>query len=232
MRAIEAAAIASGRVTALDLMERAGEGIVAAVLARWPALAARPGRAVVLCGPGNNGGDGFVVARLLAARGWDVRALFWGRRDRLSPEAIEAWRAWAAAGRIVELGHGVVPRWFWDHDPPHDGLGPGDLVVDALFGIGLTRPATDLLRVFQRYAPPVGRRWHVVAVDVPSGIDADTGRPPPGDAGGTALPLHAFADLTVTFHASKPCHVAEPGRGICGEVAVADIGLGPRAGAA
>ena len=72
MRAIEAAAMASGRVTGPELMERAGAGVAEAVLLHWPAFARTPQRAVVLCGPGNNGGDGFVVARLLAARGWQV----------------------------------------------------------------------------------------------------------------------------------------------------------------
>ena len=102
MRAIEGAAIASGAVTGLALMERAGQGVVEAVFETWPALApegwggrgaARGGgpagahRAVVLCGPGNNGGDGFVVARLLAGLGWAVEVFLYGEADRLPPDA-------------------------------------------------------------------------------------------------------------------------------------------------
>ena len=72
MRAIEQAAIESGEVTGLELMERAGRGVVEAIFEEWPELAKTPHRAVILCGPGNNGGDGFVVARLLKEWGWEV----------------------------------------------------------------------------------------------------------------------------------------------------------------
>ena len=94
MKAIEAAAIASGEVTGLELMERAGAGVVAAVLEEWPEMALTPQRAVVLCGPGNNGGDGFVVARLLRERGWEVEVFLYGDPSRLPPDAalIPRWR--------------------------------------------------------------------------------------------------------------------------------------------
>ena len=78
MRAIEAAAIASGEVTGLELMERAGRGVVEAIFEEWPELAQTSHRAVVLCGPGNNGGDGFVVARLLKQWGWEVEVFLYG----------------------------------------------------------------------------------------------------------------------------------------------------------
>ncbi|NCW68875.1 MAG: bifunctional ADP-dependent NAD(P)H-hydrate dehydratase/NAD(P)H-hydrate epimerase, partial [Marivivens sp.] len=84
MRATEGAAMSSGRVTGLELMERAGQGVVESILAKWPTLAAAPDLAVVLCGPGNNGGDGFVIARLLAERGWEVACFFAGDAARLS----------------------------------------------------------------------------------------------------------------------------------------------------
>ncbi len=85
MRAIEAAAIASGEVTGLELMERAGRGVVAAIFTEWPELAAGSLRAVVLCGPGNNGGDGFVVARLLTGCGWQVAVFALG--PSVTPDA-------------------------------------------------------------------------------------------------------------------------------------------------
>jgi len=227
MRAIEAAAIAAGAVTGRALMERAGAGVVAAILAEWPDLAGRAGRAVVLCGPGNNGGDGFVVARLLHGRGWEVTAWLYGDPDRLPPDARANSDRWRQLGRLGLLPRPVVARWFFDYLPAADGLGPGDLAVDALFGLGLARPATDVARLFQRYSPP-GRSWRTVAVDVPSGIDADTGLPPPdGPACGAAGPVPAAfdADLTVTFHAAKPGHRAGAGRPPFGRVVVVDIGL-------
>ena len=88
MRALEQAAIASGEVTGLDLMERAGAGVVEAILAEWPDLALTSHRAVVLCGPGNNGGDGFVVARLLKQRGWEVEVFLHGDPEKLPPDSF------------------------------------------------------------------------------------------------------------------------------------------------
>jgi hydroxyethylthiazole kinase-like uncharacterized protein yjeF len=87
MRAIEQAAIESGRVTGLELMERAGRGVVQAILAEWPELATSRREALVLCGPGNNGGDGFVVARLLSERGWEVEVFLYGDPEKLPPDA-------------------------------------------------------------------------------------------------------------------------------------------------
>ncbi len=227
MRAIEAAAIAAGVATGLELMERAGAGVVAAILAEWPELAGHPGRAVVLCGPGNNGGDGFVVARLLHGRGWQVTLWLYGDPGRLPPDARANCDRWRELGALRHLPRPVVARWFFDYLPAADGLGPGDLAVDALFGIGLARPATDVARLFQRYSPP-DRRWRTVAVDVPSGIDADTGLPPTDPAGVPApglIPPAFDADLTVTFHAAKRGHRAGAGRPPFGRVVVVDIGL-------
>ncbi|MFN3643856.1 MAG: NAD(P)H-hydrate epimerase [Gemmobacter sp.] len=211
MRAIEAAAIASGAVSGRALMERAGAGVVAAMLDLWPDLAAKPGRAMVLCGPGNNGGDGFVIARLLAQRGWQATVLMLGDPARLPPDAAAARRDWAAIGPTRALAAGA--------DPGPADLGPGDVVIDALYGIGLSRPARDAAHLFARFMREA-RPWRVVAVDVPSGIDADTGAPP----GGGPAP-HAAADLTVTFHRPKPGHVAGAGRPPFGTVRVVDIGL-------
>src|SRR6056297_1403791 len=127
MRAVETAAIESGAVTGLDLMERAGRGVVKATFARWPDMARAPGRAVVLCGPGNNGGDGFVVARLLAGRGWEVEVFALGDPERLPPDAASNYRRWSALGATRPLAAADE-----SHEAP--------LVVDALFGTGLARP--------------------------------------------------------------------------------------------
>jgi hydroxyethylthiazole kinase-like uncharacterized protein yjeF len=214
MRALEAAAIATGQVTGLELMERAGRGVVAAVLAEWPELATAPQRAVVLCGPGNNGGDGFVVARLLKARGWEVDVFLYGDPDKLPPDARANGERWRAMGRVAALDDrrdGVVASL--------GGRQPA-LVVDALFGTGLTRPpGGDLDRVLARVSRCRDERGGTVpwvAVDVPSGLCADSGRNL-----GCRLPC----DLTVTFHARKAGHLLAEGPRLCGAVRVIDIGL-------
>lgn len=185
----DAAAIAAG-TPELVLMERAGQAVADAVCARFPRQ-----NATVLCGPGNNGGDGYVVARLLRDRGWPVEV------HSLSEPATQDAQAMSA-------------RWQGPTKPLNGVLEPG-VWIDALFGAGLTRPldgpaAAAALRMAE--APQ-----RVVAVDIPSGVPGDTGLPK-GPA--------AAAAITVTFHAKKPAHVLEPGRSRCGEVIVADIGLG------
>lgn len=230
MRRIERAAIDAGEVSGLTLMERAGRGVVEAVFEAWPELAGRRGaspphpssnlgpnlgpnlgeyldqketcRAVVLCGPGNNGGDGFVVARLLAERGWLVEVYLMGDAARLLPDARANFERWR------ELGE-VKPLEAWR---PGEGAGVA-LVVDALFGTGLTRP-------FDEHGSLSLEGPRIVAVDVPSGICADSGRwlgdCPEGRAG---------ADLTVAFHAAKRGHYLADGPVACGRVVVCDIGL-------
>jgi len=200
MRKLEADAIAAGRVCGRAMMEQAGRGVVDATLARWPHLAARPGRAVVLCGPGNNGGDGYVVARHLAARGWQAACYALGDPARLPPDARANHDAWAAEGTVAPLAEAPA------------ALAGADLVVDALFGIGLARGlGPEVLAAF--YAVPAAA--HRVAVDVPSGRETDTG---------AVLGQGAFpADLVVTFHARKPVHAALAGEGV--ETVVVDIGL-------
>lgn len=212
MRRAEQAAIAAGDVSGLDLMERAGQGVVAAVMARYPALAVGWHHARVLCGPGNNGGDGFVVARLLTDRGWRVTVHLHGDADSLPPDAAINCARWQAMGGIRPL------------DEAREGFGgaPVDLVVDAVFGTGLSRPLDR--RIGQPLAD-VGdwcrgraNRPPVVAVDVPSGLCSDSGR----DMGA------GFAcDLTVTFHRAKTGHYLADGPALCGSVEVVDIGLPP-----
>ncbi|GGD33068.1 NAD(P)H-hydrate dehydratase [Sinisalibacter lacisalsi] len=212
MRAIEGAAIASGAVTGDALMERAGAGVLAEVFGHWPELAARAGDAVVLCGPGNNGGDGFVIARLLADRGWRVSLGFLGTPDRLPPDARSNHDRWAALGPVLGLDEALA------------ALGGADLAVDALFGTGLARPLEGVAaRAANALAEMAWAEGRVVAVDAPSGLCMDSGRPlapPEGDG-------VAAATLTVSFHALKLGHVLAEGPARCGRAVVADIGLTP-----
>jgi hydroxyethylthiazole kinase-like uncharacterized protein yjeF len=191
MTAADRAAIAAGTSGAV-LMERAGEGVAEAIAKRFS-----PCRTLVLAGPGNNGGDAYVVARLLKARGFDVRV------EALAPPRTDDASQAAAA-------------WDGPTAPLKGEFGDAELVVVGLFGAGLDRPlageALRLARASERIAA------RVVAIDLPSGLSGDTARPV-GDA--------AFhAGLTVTFGRRKLGHVLQPGRGFCGQVVVADIGLG------
>jgi hydroxyethylthiazole kinase-like uncharacterized protein yjeF len=186
------AAIAAGTPGSL-LMERAGTAVADAICARF-----RIQPAVVACGPGNNGGDGYVAARLLKSRGWPVEV-----RALAEPAASDAQAA----------------RALWDGTVgPLSGDFGGALVVDALFGAGLARALDGEAAAAALRMAETSER--VVAVDLPSGVAGDTGK---------SLGPSASAQLTVTFQAKKPAHVLEPGRSRCGEIVVADIGLGATA---
>jgi len=191
-RAADAAAIAAG-ASGFDLMTRAGEAVAAAVMDRWPS-----GPVVVLCGPGSNGGDGFVAACALKARGRDVRLAAMVDRSALNGDAAKAAAAWQ--GPVAHLEVSLF-------------AGAG-VIVDALFGAGLDRPLDAGLQSLLRAAAASGAP--ILAVDLPSGLNGDTGKPM-----GYAPPAAA----TVTFHRKKPAHVLLPGRDLCGEIIVADIGL-------
>jgi NAD(P)H-hydrate epimerase len=195
MARADAAAIASG-IAGITLMENAGAAVAEAVIARH--LRAPT---IVLCGPGNNGGDGLVVARRLAAVGWPVRVALLGERARLRGDAALAARAWS--GDTVPLAPTVL-----------EGSG---LVIDALFGAGLTRPLDGA--ALATIAAVAAARLPVVAIDVPSGVHGDT-----GEVLGAAAP----ARTTVTFHRAKPGHLLLPGRERVGELLVADIGIPER----
>lgn len=191
MRAIDAASASAG-VSTRTLMENAGRAVAEAIVRRFPQ---RP--TAVLCGPGNNGGDGWVAARALREMGWPVWVETLVPREALKGDAADA--AAAFAGEVYSAGA----------DNPM-----ADLFVDALFGAGLSRPLEDeALRLARTLA---GRSERVVSVDVPSGLAGDDGQP---------LGDRCFhAGLTVTFVRKKPAHVLMPGRAWCGEVVVADIG--------
>jgi hydroxyethylthiazole kinase-like uncharacterized protein yjeF len=185
----DAAAIAAG-TPGLTLMERAGTAVADAVCARFARQAT-----TVLCGPGNNGGDGYVAARLLKDRGWPVEVKSFGEPATQDAQAASA-------------------RWRGPTQPLNGALEPG-VWIDALFGAGLSRPLDGPAAAAALAMAETPER--VVAVDVPSGVPGDTGKP---------LGPAARAAMTVTFHAKKPAHLLEPGHGRCGEVIVADIGLG------
>ena len=208
MRAIEQAAIEAGSVTGLELMERAGRGVVEAVFEEWPELAQAPHKAVVLCGPGNNGGDGFVVARLLKEWGWEVEVFLYGDAERLPPDAKVNCERWE------EMGD--VSGW----DPDAISRTEAALYVDAVFGAGLTRGPDDevLEPLTELYV--TGRTFdRLVAVDAPTGLCMDSGRPLSPNYGAV------YAFLTVTFHQARVGQFLDDGPAYCGEIAVKEIGL-------
>lgn len=197
-------------------MERASEAVARECVRAIVASPLRGERVVVLCGTGNNGGDGFGVARLLRRSPvtGEVTVLLAGSRGRVSGDAAEMLRRLEEEGATVAEIDGA------------SGLEPlrgATLVVDALFGTGLSRPIEEssLLALSVRLAS--SHRAFVVAVDVPSGLDS-------GSAGSNVP--HVRADLTVTFGFPKPVHTQAPAAGSCGRVVVADIGLLPHAGVA
>jgi hydroxyethylthiazole kinase-like uncharacterized protein yjeF len=265
MQAVEAAAIASGQVTGLELMERAGRGVVEAIFEEWPELAPPPGalpsqlsvdwgpaprqwssdqwrttgsppgyletdegaekpyaphRAVVLCGPGNNGGDGFVVARLLKGWGWEVEVFLYGDPGKLPPDARVNYERWVGMGEVGSL---IKPAKI---DALKLGAGERGVLVDAVFGTGLTRPLEEELRIaivgFLSRVPI--SFLHSVAVDVPSGICSDSGKALVGDRGFGA---EWHYDLIVTFHRLRVGHCLFQRSA---RVVVRDIGLDSQAG--
>ena len=174
------------------LMQHAGEAVARELLHRWT-----PRRVTVLCGPGNNGGDGFVVAIALARSGWAVRLALLGDINGLRGDAHHFAQRWT--GGVEPLTPQVVDD--------------AELIVDSLFGSGLSRrldsQVTDTLTCATRRGIPI------IAVDVPSGVMGDSGE----DLGAAA------AVCTVTFARKKPGHLLLPGRDLCGDIVVADIGI-------
>jgi ADP-dependent NAD(P)H-hydrate dehydratase / NAD(P)H-hydrate epimerase len=192
MARADAAAIESG-VSGETLMENAGTAVAREIALRW---SARP--TVVLCGPGNNGGDGYVVARLLARMGWPVTVASSVPPDRMKDDAARHAALWL--GATAPLAPQVL-----------DGKA---LVVDALFGAGLVRDLEGTLRATLEAAQ--ARGMTLVSVDVPSGVDGNSG---------AVLGFAPQCHLTVTFFRKKPGHLLLPGRVLAGETVVAGIGI-------
>ena len=182
--------IASG-ISEIRLMENAGHPVAQAIMERWT-----PCPVLVLCGPGNNGGDGFVAARLLAEAGWPVRLALLVPLEQLKGSAAHHAALWN--GPVEAL----VPA----------ALDGAQLIVDAIFGAGLSRALEGAAA--ETLTEAASRSLTIVAVDVPSGLMGNTGV----DAGAVA------AALTVTCFRKKPGHLLQPGKSLCGELLVADIG--------
>jgi NAD(P)H-hydrate epimerase len=199
MAKADAFAVAHG-VPSLVLMENAGRAVADAIAVRF-----KPCAVTVLCGPGNNGGDGFVVARLLDEYGFSVRVA-----EGFDPKGDAAAMSEKWKGARVALAP--------------EALDGAKLVVDALFGAGLSRP----LEGAPAQVVETLNGLPVVAIDVPSGMSGDTGQPfsnvapALADAPGAVV---VRAVLTVTFFRKKPGHLLLPGRVLCGETVVADIGI-------
>ncbi|HVV92020.1 MAG TPA: NAD(P)H-hydrate dehydratase [Hyphomicrobiales bacterium] len=194
MTAADAAAVAAG-TPGIALMEAAGRAVADVVEEGFPAAHC----VVVACGPGNNGGDGFIAARLLAERGRAVSVALLGGRDALKGDAAAAAARWS--GATAPFAPALL-----------DGC---DLVVDALFGAGLGRDLDGPARAAVEAINAAGKP--VVAVDLPSGVDGATGA-----VRGAAI----RAAATVTFFRLKPGHMLLPGRALCGRRVLAPIGIG------
>ena len=211
MRRADAWAMEFG-VAGRALMEHAGAAVAQAALEMLNARGAGR-RVLVLAGPGNNGGDGFVAARILKGRGCSVRVALLGERANLKGDAARAAGEWD--GEVLPLAAIM--------DAGEAAFQPYDLVIDALFGAGLNGPLAGVAAAVAALLTRAHRHSEVsvLAVDVPSGINGDTGKPPEGG-------LAIAADMTVTFFRKKPAHLLYPGRTLCGEVRVADIGIPER----
>lgn len=193
MKKADAATIATG-ISGIELMRRAG----LAVAETAKGMITKQAKVVVAAGPGQNGGDGFIAASLLAKQGYQVSLGLLGSLERLSGDSALAAQDWKDRIALVE----------------ELAFADADLIIDALFGTGLTRDLEGAARLAVEHMNASGRP--ILAVDLPSGIDGDSGA-----VRGVAV----RATRTVTFAARKPCHLLMPGRSFSGQVEVADIGI-------
>jgi len=195
-------------IASYSLMTRAGEAVADAAARRWPERI-RAG-VVVVAGRGNNGGDGLVAARRLSERGATVRVILLGRGDELRGDARRAHEEWLRKGHVLEAAT----------EETVDGAfsGADGVIIDAIFGTGLN---AEVKGVTRRAVEEINRAAAaVIAVDIASGVNADTG---------AIMGAAVAADLTVSFGAAKFGHVSYPGAGCCGALELADIGFAPAA---
>ena len=206
MQLLDAEAIHSHGVPGLELMERAGRQSAALIMTEYSELASP--KALVLAGKGNNGGDGYVVARLLGEKGWLVKVVVLvGREEIQGDAAVNLNRLPEQIELAFCRDEAAVTHCLQD-------LAPYSVIVDALFGTGLTHPVAGRYRLAIDTVNTADRP--VVAIDIPSGIHGTTGK-----VLGTAL----HADLTVTFAIAKLGHVLYPGAAHAGRIKVVDIGI-------
>lgn len=208
IRELDRRAIEERHIPSIELMERAAAGVAEAALELLPG---KPGkcRAAVLCGAGNNGGDGIAAARLLFLQGVRVRAFLAGAYEKLTPDALEETR------RLSECGVELEP--FDPDDPAQRAWVLGaDVCIDALFGVGLSREIAPDSAFAAAVALLNESRGKVVAADIASGVSADTG---------AVLGCAVKADKTITFTFPKFGHFVGAGGVLCGQVEVRDIGI-------
>jgi len=205
LRAIDRAAIDEIGIPAMVLMETAGRAVADAAVRM---LGAQRGHVMVVCGPGNNGGDGFVAARVLLDRDRDAVVYLAAERSAVRGDAGSYLAIFERAGGVVRSI--ATPAELIALAGRATGAA---LVIDALFGVGLARPIEGHLA---EVVAMMGRAPRVLAVDIPSGLDADTGR---------VLGAAVIAQRTVTMAACKVALVSAPGFARCGELEVADIGI-------
>ncbi|MDP1723076.1 MAG: NAD(P)H-hydrate dehydratase [Alphaproteobacteria bacterium] len=180
-------------VSLSDLMEKAGKAVFDIILERFPSQ-----KTLILVGPGNNGGDGYVVALLLEKAGWEVDVASFNNKPPTSLLALEKYQKWAGTFKNISDIH------FDDYS----------LIIDAIFGIGLSKSVEDPLL---NYINKINQsNVTIVSIDIPTGISADNG---------TILSAAIHANLTITFNFLKPGHVLLPSSIQCGEIIIVDIGI-------
>lgn len=208
MKELDRRAIQDRNIPSIDLMERAAAGVAEAALDLLPV---RPGRArvSVLCGAGNNGGDGIAAARLLFLRGVSVRVFLVGSYARLTPDALEETR------RLSECGVELEP-FDRDRKDQADWIAASHVLVDAIFGVGLSRPIDPESDFAAAVAMVNKSSGKVVAADIASGVAADTG---------SVLGCAAKADRTITFTLPKVGQFVGDGALLSGRVEIRDIGI-------
>lgn len=225
MRTTEQRAINTGATSGLAMMEIAAQGVIDALFMNEPNLSSGKHTALVVCGPGNNGGDGFAIARLLKDLGWTVDLGLYGHVDKLPPDAATNAQLWLETNEIQRLA-----------DISEQQIAHADVVIDAVFGTGLTRPVSEEVLTFLETT--ANSAATIVAVDVPTGINSDTGQAcfeisahslTDNDLGSRPNNPWPRVNHTVTFQRLKPVHLLasnmERGDDEAPTLSIVDLGI-------